>query len=133
MAQRSKVRQFLEDYHVDESALVPRSLATQSLWEPLVREGGRGILVASRFYENVKKHDFERRKLRSGEKAVSLQLEFSPADSEKMLFPCLVDTLPDGRFHAVALITDEPNPEVAEKGHDRTPVALTRAGAMLIT
>lgn len=73
-----------------------------------------GFMVASRFYENVEGPD--------GKNQV---LEFTPRDGEPMLVACLWSrwTDPDGKepdLLSFAAITDEPEPEVAAAGHDRT-------------
>ena len=73
-----------------------------------------GIMVADTFYENVEGED--------GQKQV---LAFAPRTGEPMLIACLwshwVD--PKGKepdLLSFAAITDEPEPEVAAAGHDRT-------------
>ncbi len=73
-----------------------------------------GLMVASRFYENVEGPD--------GKNQV---LEFVPRDGELMLIACLWShwTDPKGKepdLLSFAAITDEPEPEVAAAGHDRT-------------
>lgn len=73
-----------------------------------------GIMVADRFYENVEGPD--------GENQV---LEFEPRTGEPMLVACLWShwTDPKGKepdLLSFAAITDEPEPEVAAAGHDRT-------------
>lgn len=76
------------------------------------------ILVAERFYENVE---------RIGEdgKPCNAVLEFVPRTGEPMLIACLWSrwTDPSGvepDLLSFAAITDEPEPEVAAAGHDRT-------------
>jgi putative SOS response-associated peptidase YedK len=73
-----------------------------------------GLIVADRFYENVEGQD--------GKNQV---LEFVPRTGESMLIACLwshwVDPAglePD--LLSFAAITDDPEPEVAAAGHDRT-------------
>lgn len=73
-----------------------------------------GLMVATRFYENVE-----------GPAGKNLVLEFVPRDGETMLIACLWShwTDPKGReppLDSFAAITDEPEPEVAAAGHDRT-------------
>ena len=73
-----------------------------------------GLMVATRFYENVEGPDGKNR-----------VLEFTPRDGEPMLVACLWSrwTDPAGKepdLLSFAAITDEPEPEVAEAGHDRT-------------
>lgn len=72
-----------------------------------------GLIVASRFYEWVTVE---------GE---SRELEFVPRTGEDMLIACLWShwTDPKGKepdLLSFAAITDEPEPEVAAAGHDRT-------------
>lgn len=73
-----------------------------------------GLMVATRFYENVEGPDGKNR-----------VLEFTPRDGEPMLVACLWShwTDPAGKepdLLSFAAITDEPEPEVAAAGHDRT-------------
>lgn len=93
------------------------------------KEFGRkhGVLVIKGFYENVKKHDYERRPLRAGEAEQNMVLEFRPEGHEHMFVPCIWDEWKDqdGKvMRSFALITDEPPPEVAATGHDRCPIFL---------
>jgi putative SOS response-associated peptidase YedK len=74
-----------------------------------------GLMVATRFYENVEV---------DGQNRV---LEFEPRDGEPMLIACLWShwTDPKGKepeLLSFAAITDEPEPEVAAAGHDRTVI-----------
>ncbi|MBB1061868.1 SOS response-associated peptidase family protein [Marilutibacter spongiae] len=73
-----------------------------------------GIMVADRFYENVE-----------GPDGTNQVLEFEPRTGEPMLVACLWShwTDPLGKepdLLSFAAITDEPEPEVAAAGHDRT-------------
>ena len=77
-----------------------------------------GVMVATRFYENVEGAD--------GKNQI---LEFTPRDHEPMLIACLWShwTDPKGQepeLFSFAAITDEPEPEVAAAGHDRTVINL---------
>jgi putative SOS response-associated peptidase YedK len=86
-----------------------------------------GVLVIKGFYENVKKHDYERRRLRAGEAEENMVLEFRPEGHEHMFVPCIWDEWRDKSgavLRSFALITDEPPPEVAATGHDRCPIFL---------
>lgn len=76
-----------------------------------------GVMVATRFYENVEV---------DGKNRV---LEFVPRDRAPMLVACLWShwTDPKGQepdLWSFAAVTDEPEPEVAAAGHDRTIVNL---------
>ena len=73
-----------------------------------------GIMVADTFYENVE-----------GEDGQNQVLAFSPRTGEPMLIACLWSHWldPKGKepdLLSFAAITDEPEPEVAAAGHDRT-------------
>lgn len=72
------------------------------------------LLVVHSFYENIEGPDGKNR-----------VLQFTPRDLEPMLIACLwshwtdaTGKLPD--LDSFAAITDEPEPEVAAAGHDRT-------------
>ncbi|WP_024937761.1 SOS response-associated peptidase family protein [Xanthomonas arboricola] len=73
-----------------------------------------GVMVADRFYENVE-----------GPEGQNQRIEFVPRTGEPMLVACLwshwrdpAGVEPD--LLSFAAITDEPEPEVAAAGHDRT-------------
>lgn len=73
-----------------------------------------GLMVVSTFYENVE-----------GEDGKNKVLQFTPKDGSDMLVACLWShwTDPAGKepdLLSFAAITDEPEPEVAAAGHDRT-------------
>lgn len=74
-----------------------------------------GLMVASQFYEMVERD------------GVIKEVQFNPSTHEPMFIACLwshwVD--PSGKepdLYSFAAITDEPEPEVAEAGHDRTVI-----------
>ena len=77
-----------------------------------------GLLIVDTFYENVQGAD--------GKNQV---LQFTPRTGEPMLVPCLWNRSVDPRGEdpdllSFAAITDEPEPEVAATGHDRTIINL---------
>ena len=85
------------------------------------------VMVISGFYENVPLHLYEHRELATGEKEKNLVLEFDPQPSKDMLVACVWDRWsrpgsPD--LYSFAAITDEPTPEVAATGHQRTVITL---------
>lgn len=95
-------------------------------WKPLFGKH-HGVMITTSFFENVALHDFERRKLREGEKPQNVVLHFNPQESDPMLVACLWDRWqkpgePD--LLSFAAITDEPPEEVAATGHDRCIVPL---------
>jgi len=84
-------------------------------------------MVISGFYENVPLHLYEHRELATGEEEKNLVLEFDPQPSKDMLVACVWDRWsrpgsPD--LYSFAAITDEPTPEVAATGHQRTVITL---------
>jgi putative SOS response-associated peptidase YedK len=85
-----------------------------------------GLMVASRFYENVPRHRVEGRELGEGEKEENVILEFAPRDGSEMLIACLWSRWTGGagepELLSFAAITDAPEPEVAAAGHDRTVI-----------
>jgi putative SOS response-associated peptidase YedK len=73
-----------------------------------------GLILAEKFYENV-----------DDGKGGNLELQFVPRTGETMYIACLWSkwTDPKGELpdlYSFAAITDEPEPEVAAAGHDRT-------------
>ena len=74
-----------------------------------------GLLVVETFYENVPGPDGRNR-----------VLQFTPRDREPMLVACLWSRWdgPGETLLSFAAITDEPEPEVAAAGHDRTIVTI---------
>lgn len=87
-----------------------------------------GIMIVTRFYENVSRHKMEGRELEPGEKEENVVLEFDPQPPQEMLVACLWNMSPKGDHGAdlfsFAAITDEPPPEVAAAGHDRCIVPI---------
>lgn len=85
------------------------------------------VMVVSGFYENVPRHLYEHRELSRDEKAENLVLEFDPQPAQDMLIACVWDKWtgrgsPD--LYSFAAVTDEPTPEVAATGHQRTIIAI---------
>jgi putative SOS response-associated peptidase YedK len=82
-----------------------------------------GIMIVTRFYENVSRHKVEGRELASGEKEENVILEFDPQPPQDLLIACLwsFQAGDDGKadLFSFAAITDEPPPEIAATGHDR--------------
>lgn len=77
-----------------------------------------GLMVVETFYENVE-----------GEDGKNKVLQFTPRDGSQMLVACLWSRWvgDDGDdLLSFAAITDEPEPEVAAAGHDRTIINLKR-------
>jgi putative SOS response-associated peptidase YedK len=85
-----------------------------------------GIIVVNAFYENVERHAMEHRELAEGEAAENVVLEFRPRPEQDMVIACLWNESPDGdeRLLSFAAITDDPAPEVAAAGHDRTIIQI---------
>ncbi|HLF22691.1 MAG TPA: SOS response-associated peptidase family protein [Burkholderiales bacterium] len=85
------------------------------------------VLAISSFYENVARHDYEKRALRPDEKAQNVVLQFNPRPAAEMYVACVWDRWrshgqPD--LYSFAVITDDPPPEIAATGHDRCPIPL---------
>jgi len=85
------------------------------------------LLVISSFFENVARHDYEKRALGPGEKEQNVVVHFNPRSTEDMLVACLWDHWqaqgePD--LYSFAAITDDPPPEVAATGHNRCLIPL---------
>lgn len=79
-----------------------------------------GIMVVSRFFENVTRQDAEG-------KPCNVVLEFKPNTGQDMLVACLWSQWTnegERDLLSVAAITDEPPPEVAAAGHDRCIVPI---------
>ena len=86
-----------------------------------------GVIIASKFFENVKRHRFEQRELRADEKEENMVIEFKPDGLDEMFVACLWSRWrspgqPD--LLSFAAVTDEPPPEVVAAGHDRCIVPL---------
>jgi putative SOS response-associated peptidase YedK len=90
------------------------------------------LMVMSGFYENVDRHRLERRELEPGEVAQNVVIHFSPQPAGDMFVPCLWSHWTEGTesLNSMALITDEPPPEVSAAGHDRCPIQLTYDAAL---
>ncbi|MFC7462304.1 SOS response-associated peptidase family protein [Hydrogenophaga defluvii] len=89
-----------------------------------------GVMLATTFFENVKRHDMEHRELLPGEKPENVVLRFEPRQPHPMWVACLVShwtPLPgssEAPLWSFSAITNEPPPEVASAGHDRCIVEL---------
>lgn len=85
-----------------------------------------GIIVCDAFYENVSLHKVEGRELAEGEAEENVRLEFKPQPRQDMLIACLYSHWQgdDEDLWSFAAITDEPAPEVAATGHDRTVIQI---------
>lgn len=103
-----------------------RDRLKEVFWWKSVFGKNHGVLPIRAFYENVKRHDSEHRMLKDGEAVENLILKFQPEGLDEMIVPCIWDQNTAGKFtlDSFALITDEPNPEVAAAGHDRTPIIM---------
>ena len=85
------------------------------------------VIVISGFYENVPEHLYQHRELAPDEKEKNIVLEFDPKPARDMLVACLWDhwTHPGKpSLDSFAAITDDPTPEVAATGHQRTIITL---------
>jgi len=86
------------------------------------------IFVISSFYENVPLHKAEHRELREGEKEQNTVLHFIPREGNPLAVACLwshwTGQGDEPSLDSFTAITDDPNPEVAAAGHDRTIVTI---------
>lgn len=86
------------------------------------------LFVISSFYENVPLQKVEHRELREGEKEQNVVLHFIPRNPHNMAVACVwshwTGKEGEAELDSFAAITDEPNPEVAAAGHDRTIVTV---------
>lgn len=100
-------------------------------WRPVFGKN-HGLLVLDGFRENVKRHDMQGRELAQGERPENVVLQFTPKDATSMLVPCIWAHWRSGdeSLYSMALITDEPPAEVAQAGHNRCPINLTREAAL---
>ncbi|CAN7751817.1 SOS response-associated peptidase family protein [Acidovorax sp. LjRoot66] len=86
-----------------------------------------GVVLASAFYEHVNRHRAEQRALAEGEKVEDVILEFKPRPEHNMLLACVWAhwTAPGKEdLYSVALVTDDPPPEVSQAGHDRCVIPI---------
>ena len=85
-----------------------------------------GVMVVTAFYENVERHKMEHRDLAPGEESQNVRLEFRPEPAHDMVIACFWNESPDdgGHLLSFAAITDDPAPEVAAAGHDRTIIEI---------
>ncbi len=85
------------------------------------------VMLIDAFFENVSRHNLERRALEPGEKEQNVVLKFEPKPPEPMTVACLYARWKgrDGKeLISFAAITDNPPPEIAAAGHDRCVVSL---------
>jgi len=97
-------------------------------------EKRRGFILVKKFYENVSVQKYlKNNKLAPGQiEKENIVLCFDPNLADYMILPTVWDYWPaEGTpsLLSAALITDDPHPEVAAAGHDRTPIPLKRSAA----
>ena len=114
------------DRRFDGTYNARRDKLKEVFWWKSVFGKNHGLMVISKFWENVSLSKYEHRSLENGEEDKNIVLEFQPQSISEMLVPCIFDHNTDDTFtlNSFALITDEPNPEVAAAGHDRTPIIM---------
>lgn len=86
-----------------------------------------GIMIVEKFYENVSREDYlKHNTLKSVPDREQLVLCFEPKNKDYIVIPTLWDRWEENGqvLMSAALITDNPEPEVAKTGHDRTPIFL---------
>jgi len=100
----------------------------ENFWRDLFGKH-HAIVQISSFYENVPLHKFEHRELRAGEEEQNVVLHFNPQPARQMEVACLWSRWQspgESDLVSFAAITDDPTPEVAAAGHDRTVIVLQR-------
>ncbi len=87
-----------------------RDSLPEVFWWKSVFGKKHGVLTIKSFFEHVDKK----------------VLRFDPRGLHEMMVPAIFDHNEEGDFplDSFALITDDPNPEVAAAGHDRTPIIM---------
>lgn len=88
-----------------------------------------GLILVTKFYENVPVQRYlKNHKLPDNlQERDNIVLSFAPDNVEYMFIPTLWDVWKKkgaSPLYSAALITDEPAPEIAAAGHDRTPIFL---------
>ncbi len=103
------------DRKFDGTYNVRRDSLDRVAWWKRIYGKNHGLLVVTRFYENVFDH-------RSNKNHV---IEFTPHVRE-LFVPCLYDenTMGKDSLHSFAILTDLPHPDVAKAGHERTLIHL---------
>jgi putative SOS response-associated peptidase YedK len=115
------------DYKYDGNYNARRENLEKVPWWRNIFGKNHGIMVIHKFFENVPKSKFEKRKLKAGEKDENVVLEFEPANGSPMYVAVIYDTWPNSKnpeFYSAAAITMDPPPEIAETGHERCIVPI---------
>lgn len=104
------------------------SLNTVPWWRNVLGKH-HGVMLVRKFYENVPTAKYTKNFKLVGDQAAreNLVICFQPDDTEYMFIPVLWDIWKkqgSATLYSAALITDEPAPEIALAGHDRTPIFL---------
>lgn len=97
-------------------------------------EKRRGLILVKKFFENVSIEKYlKNNKLPAGQpEKGNIVLCFDPNQPDYMILPTVWDYWPENgtpSLRSAALITDDPHPEVAAAGHDRTPITLKPSAA----
>jgi putative SOS response-associated peptidase YedK len=112
------------------------NLKRVEFWKDSLAKSRRGIILVERFFENVAPKEYAKKhKLPKEMKDLeNLVLCFEPDNKELMIIPTLWDVWKkrgESPLYSTALITDEPLPEIAQAGHDRTPIFLKESAVDL--
>jgi putative SOS response-associated peptidase YedK len=104
------------------------SLVKVPFWRDSL-ENRRGILIVKKFYENVPLTNYPDYKELPPEvrEKENIVVRFEPKGVEYMVIPIIWDSWEkkgSPPLDSMALITDDPAPEVKAAGHDRTPIFL---------
>lgn len=92
-------------------------------------ENRRGVMLITKFYENVPtKRYLENFKLdKASKEKENIVICFEPDNVEYMYVPIIWDRWEkkgSPPLYSCAIVTDDPLPEIARAGHDRTPIFL---------
>jgi putative SOS response-associated peptidase YedK len=104
------------------------SLESVPWWADSFRKR-HGLILVKKFYENVETKEYLKRNSLPADqlKQKKIVLCFQPDNVEYMFIPTIWDewkATGQPHLYSAALITDQPAPEIAMAGHDRTPVFL---------
>ncbi|MFK8137224.1 MAG: SOS response-associated peptidase family protein [Bdellovibrionales bacterium] len=113
---------------IGEQYIQNEKLSTKSIWEPLFLKQ-RAVVVAKSFQESVLKSDYFKDPQIEDDKHIPV--EFFMQGGDAVYFPAVFSrkTFPQQTKSYISIVTTLPRPEVEDKGHDRSPIALTKEGA----
>jgi hypothetical protein len=122
-----KIMDFLESYQWDSKKLEIIQPTQQSYLEALF-PNNRAVVKASAFREMVLESDYFNKKQSRSNKHIAIDFY----QEEDVYFPAVYSKYGENGYslRALSIITTEPRPEVLAKGHDRSPICLSKEGAL---